>query len=192
MGYFNQPKYTLRRKVFKLFGGEFHIRDSSDNIVGFAKQKAFKLKEDITVYSDESREKAIMTIQARQILDFSAAYDVIDSDDKKVGALKRKGLKSILKDEWIIMDTNDNEIGKIKEDNALLATVRRFLSNLIPQDYGVYQEGNEHEFVNIKQHFNPFVYKIDIDFSNNTNNTFNPSLIMAGAVLLAAIEGRQQ
>ncbi|NIA15532.1 MAG: hypothetical protein GWP08_15830 [Nitrospiraceae bacterium] len=52
----------------------------------------------------------LLCIQARSILDFSAAYDVVDSTTgEKAGALKRKGLKSILRDAWIIMDADDRE-----------------------------------------------------------------------------------
>ena len=47
----------------------------------------------------------LLSIQARQIIDFSAAYDVYDgSTGSKVGALKRKGMKSILRDECEIRE----------------------------------------------------------------------------------------
>ena len=70
--------------------------------------KAFKLKEDIRLYTSEDMQTEVLSIQARKIIDISSAYDVIDSlTGAKVGALKRKGLKSILKDEWIIMDAED-------------------------------------------------------------------------------------
>ena len=58
------------------------------------KQKAFKLKEDIRLYTGEDMQTEVLSIQARQVLDFSAAYDVIDSATRmKVGALKRKGMR---------------------------------------------------------------------------------------------------
>lgn len=46
--------YTIRRKVLKLFGAAFHIYNPAGAVVGFCKQKAFKLKEDIRVYTDET------------------------------------------------------------------------------------------------------------------------------------------
>ena len=51
---------------------------------------------------------------------------------QKLGAFKRKGWRSLLRDEWIVMDASDQEIGFLKEDNAMIATLRRFIS-LIPQ-----------------------------------------------------------
>ena len=45
----------------------------------FSEQKMFRLREDIRVYSDESKSQEVLSIKARQILDFSAAYDVVDT-----------------------------------------------------------------------------------------------------------------
>ena len=60
----------------------------------------------------------MLTIQARSWLDFAAAYDVYDPQSgEKVGGLKRKGFKSMIRDEWIFMDADDNDIGLIQEDS---------------------------------------------------------------------------
>ena len=121
---FHHDSYLVRRKVLKFFGGAFHIYDPNGEVAFYSKMKAFKLKEDIRLYTGEDMQTEILTILARQIIDISAAYDVIDATTgAKVGALKRRGLKSILKDEWIIMDAEDREIGLIKEDSAFLALV---------------------------------------------------------------------
>ena len=52
--------------------------------------------------------------------------DVRGNRDPDLLFYRRKGLKSLLKDEWTIMDPSDREIGLIKEDSALMATLRRF------------------------------------------------------------------
>ena len=96
---FSHQSYTIRRKVFKIFGAAFHIYDPNNNVVFFSDMKAFKLKEDITIFTGEDKREPVLTIKARQILDISAVYDVFDPrTNEKVGALKRKGLKSIFKD----------------------------------------------------------------------------------------------
>jgi len=187
---FGLDRYIVRRKVLTLFAPQFHIYDETERMVGYVKQKAFKLKEDIRLYSDESMSTELLLIQARQILDISAAYDVIDSKSgQKVGALRRKGLKSILKDEWIIMDAGDAEIGLIQEDSALLATLRRFLTNLIPQKFLFQVRGRPVGM--LKQAFNPFVFKAQVDFSEDPGKVLDRRLALAAVVLLLAIEGRQ-
>src|SRR3954451_14818176 len=96
---FAHDRFVARRKVLTLFSPEFHFYDMQGTVIGFLKQKAFKLREDIRLYTDESKTKELLHIQARKIIDFSSAYDVVDSaTQQKVGALKRCGLKSILKD----------------------------------------------------------------------------------------------
>jgi hypothetical protein len=113
---------------------------------------------------------------------------VVDvATDEKIGALKRKGWKSMLKDEWIVMDAADREIGHIKEDSALMAFLRRFLSNLIAQNYTV--EVNGTVVGTLRGTWNPFIVKYNVDFSRNS--LLDPRLAMAGVVLLLTIEGKQ-
>ncbi len=187
---FGHNRYLVRRKVLTLAGAKFHVFDPGGNLLFFSKMKAFKLREDIRVYRDESMADELLLIQARQIIDFSAAYDVLDSKTReKIGVFKRKGMKSILRDEWIIMDAGDRTIGTIREDSLLKSLLRRFLTNLIPQSFHV--EMQEQTVCVYKQNFNPFVLKLDVDFSLDTRSLFDRRLGIAGAILLGAMEGRQ-
>jgi uncharacterized protein YxjI len=188
MDYFTEPHYLIRKKILKILGGAFHVYDSNDKVVGYTKMKAFKLKEDLRMYTGEDMSQEIFSIKARNIIDFSATYDVIDSDTgEKIGALKRKGLKSIIKDEWQILDISDNEIGLIQEDSMVLALIRRFLTALVPQNYDCVVNGVK--ACEFRQNFNPFVVKINVDFQSGVE--VNRKLIMAAGVLLCAIEGKQ-
>jgi len=187
---FQSSQYLLKRQVFALTG-KFRVFDPSGNLLLFSEQKMFKLREDIRVYSDESKTQEVLAIKARQIIDFSAAYDVIDSTtNQKVGALRRKGLASMLRDEWEILDVNDNVLGKLFEDSMGLALLRRFLTGLIPQNYDLLF--GETRVADYKQNFNPFTYQLNIDFSMDIARQLDRRLGMAAAILLAAVEGRQQ
>jgi len=184
---FNQ--YLLKRQVFAL-AGKFRFYDPSGKLILFSEQKMFKIREDIRVYSDESKTQEVLMIKARQIVDFSAAYDVVDSaTGEKVGALRRKGLASLLRDEWEVLDVGDNVVGKLFEDSMGLALVRRFLSNLIPQNYDITFGTNR--VADLKQNFNPFSYQLNLDFSMDVNKLLDRRLGVAAGILLAAIEGRQ-
>ncbi|HMV47988.1 MAG TPA: hypothetical protein PLD20_10350 [Blastocatellia bacterium] len=188
---FSHSTYLIRRRILSLLGGKFEIYDPAGNVVLFSKMKAFKLKEDIRLYTDETMTAELISIQARTIMDFSAAYDVVDSTTgRKIGALKRKGWKSLMRDEWIIMDVNDNEIGGIQEDNAFVAFIRRFVTNLIPQTFNVQLGGQP--VAEFKQNFNPFVSKLTLDFSLDVQRRLDRRLGIAAGVLLCAIEGKQE
>lgn len=187
---FQQQQYMIRKKIFKLLGSAFHIYDAAGNVVLWSQMKAFKLKEDIRLYNGEDKSEEILTIKARQIIDFGAAYDVVDTrTHEKVGALRRKGFKSLIQDEWIILDASDREIGLIQEDSTLLALVRRFLTNLVPQTFNGSVQGAP--VFTFRRHFNPFVLRMDMDFSPDVQGLLDRRLGIAAAILLSAIEGRQ-
>ena len=190
---YSHNRYLIRRKVFKVFGGAFHIYDADGDLVFYSKMKAFKLKEDIRLFADEQMSAECLLIKARSVIDFSSAYDVYDpTTDELVGALRRKGLKSMLKDEWLILDPNDNEIGLIREDSTALALLRRAVevaSMLFPQKYHVEVGGQT--VATMKQNFNPFVMKIEVDFTPDEQALLDRRLGLAAAILMCAIEGKQ-
>lgn len=186
---FQHSQYLLKRQVFA-FTGKFRFYDPSGNLVLYSEQKMFKLREDIRVYSDESKTQEVLMVKARQIIDFSAAFDVVDSaTGQKLGALRRKGLASMLRDEWEILDISDNVIGKLFEDSMGLALARRFLSGLIPQNYDITIGTNR--VADLKQNFNPFTYQLNIDFSVDISNQMDRRMGIAAGILMAVIEGRQ-
>ncbi len=183
-------RYLIRRKVLTVLGAKFHVYDGHGKLLGFSKQKAFKLKEDIRFYSDETMTEEKMLIQARQVIDWAASYDVVDSSTgEKIGACRRKGWSSMLRDSWEILDVNDNPIAKVQEDSMLLATLRRFLSNLIPQHYHITDNAGVKQ-ANLRVQFNPFVYKMDVEILPGA--TLHRGMVLATGILLAAIEGRQK
>lgn len=188
---FGHSIYLVRKRVLSVIGGKFEIFDQDGNVVLFSKMAAFKLKEDIRLFTDESMTTELISIKARSIMDFSAAYDVVDTaTGQKIGALKRKGWKSMFRDEWIVMDAYDTEVGGIQEESAVLAFLRRFVTNLIPQTYNVQIGGTS--VAEFKQNFNPFVTKLTLDFSSDRHQRLDRRLGIAAGVLLCAIEGKQE
>jgi len=185
---FDLDRYFLRRRILKVVGAAFDITDEQGQPLFYSELKAFKLKEDIRVYGDQGKTEELLVIQARQIIDWSAAYDVTDPvSGEKVGVLKRRGAKSIIRDEWVVMDRNDVEIGVLREDSLGLALVRRFLTNLVPQHYELTLAGAP--AASFKGNFNPFVYKLDVQLVRGAG--LDPRLAIASAILLGAIEGKQ-
>jgi uncharacterized protein YxjI len=187
---FQYDRYLLKRQVFALTG-KFRYYDPMENLVMYVEQKMFKLREDIRVFSDENKSQEMLQIKARQIIDFSAVYDVIDSAlNQKVGTLRRKGMRSILRDEWEVLDASDQVIGKLFEDSMELAMLRRILlGNLLPQNYDI--NFGEQRVADLKQRFNLFRYEMDVDFSFDPAKTLDRRVGLAAGILLAAIEGRQ-
>ncbi len=187
---FQFPSYLLQRQVFALTG-KFRFFDPSGNLVMFSEQKMFRLREDIRVYADESKQQEVLMIKARQIIDFSAAYDVVDSAaSEKVGVLRRKGWSSLLRDEWEVLNAQDQPIGILFEDSLGLALLRRLLlGSLLPQNYDL--TIGTTRVADLKQRFNLFRYELDLDLSMDAAKQLDPRLGIAAAILLAAVEGKQ-
>ncbi|MFZ5909119.1 MAG: hypothetical protein ACOYYU_03800 [Chloroflexota bacterium] len=187
---FEHNQYLLKRQVFALTG-KFRYYDPAGNLVLFSEQKMFKLREDIRVFADEGKSQEVLQIKARQIIDFSAAYDVIDSaTGQKAGTLRRKGFKSMLRDEWEVLDVNDQVIGLLFEDSMGLALLRRLLlGSLLPQNYDLTIRGQR--AADLRQRFNIFRYELDVDFSMDPARTLDRRVGLAAGILLAAIEGKQ-
>ncbi|MGH7202583.1 MAG: hypothetical protein ACREJB_18395 [Planctomycetaceae bacterium] len=185
-------EYMIRKKILTLFGAKFHIYNQEGGLIGFCQQKAFKLKEDIRIFTDESMQEQRLGINARSVFDIAAAYDVTDSKTgQRIGVLKRAGLKSIFRDEWTVFDEREIEVGKIMEENAWLAFVRRMhemAAALIPQAYH-FKDSAGREFAEMRTHMNPFVHKMTVAVHDAC--PVHPLLVLAGGILIVAIEGRQ-
>src|SRR5215510_4078043 len=189
---FSHQTYLVRKKFWQFFGASFYIYDPNGALVLFSKMKAFKLKEDIRVFTDETLQNEALSIQARSVLDFAGSYDVYDSaTGQRVGALRRKGLKSsFYKDEWVILDGAEREVGLIQEENAFLALLRKYLlGGLIPQSFNTQIGGRT--VATFSQHFNLFATKLTLDFSPDPQHQFDRRLGIAAGILLCAIEGKQ-
>ena len=187
--------FMVKTKIFNLsLNRKFNIFDSKDKLIGVCVQKAFKFKEDIRVFTDESLTKELIRIQALDVIDFSAAYNVYDSSTNNlIGSWQRQGLKSIFRDSWVMLDNfTGEEIAKMEEDNANLALIRRYLpfGNLIPQTY--YLKNNQGQILaSYIQNFNPLIYGLQVKIFPRPKAP-DPKMAMAGAMLLAVIEGHQQ
>ena len=178
--------YVAERPFINWFGRTFRIFDRG-RLSFFVRQKLFKLKEAINVYADDSMRDIRLQIRARNVIDFSATYDIIDpAHDTIVGSFKRKGFRSMVRDTWTILDASGVEIGTLEEDSALVALIRRLLTSLIPQTFYVSIHGTRAG--TIKQRFN--LFKIVYDVSIQPDR-FDPRMGVAASILLMAIEGRQ-
>ncbi len=110
---------------------DFNITDRNGNYVAYVRQKMFRLKEDVIVFSDESRTKELFNIKANQWIDFNASYMMTDLlTGKKFGSLARKGVRSIWKARYDIIDEKDKPIYQINEDNGWIKVFDSFLGEI--------------------------------------------------------------
>lgn len=89
-----QYPIDLRFKLMTL-GQRITATDASGQPLLFIKQKMFKLKEKVQIYSDAKLTREIFQISADRIIDFSASYHFTDPQGTDWGAVRRKGMRSL-------------------------------------------------------------------------------------------------
>lgn len=111
--------------TFKLIAiaSQIYIHDADGQMLGYVKQKLFKLKEDINIFADESQTRLLYNIKADRVLDFSANYNFTDAAGNHLGSIKRKGMRSIWRANYEIFDQASNLVMNIKEESGWVKVV---------------------------------------------------------------------
>ena len=108
---------TLSFKILAV-APQIRVTDADGAPVLFVHQKAFKLKEAVTVYRDETRQTALYTIAADRVLDFNAAYRIRDGLGREVGTLARRGRRSIWRARYDVLDPEGRSVFRVHEDDV--------------------------------------------------------------------------
>jgi len=187
---FDQTTYLLKNKLFSFVSMQYFLCDGQGNKLGRVKKKAFKLKEDIRLCDESNLDHELLQLKARQIIDFGVTYDVIDSQtQQRIGALRRKGLRSMLRDAWEILNYDDQVIGKIHEDSWGMAFIRRFVFGLIPQKY--HAEVNGQVVARFRRNTYILRDKLQLTIEPDGTKVLDTKFWVAAAILLFAVEGGQ-
>ncbi len=96
---------------------DFTATDANGKTIAYVRQKMFKLKEAITVYASTAKTNELYKINADRVIDFNANYAFTDADGDMIGKVGRKGMKSLWKANYQILDNNNNTDFEIKEEN---------------------------------------------------------------------------
>ena len=108
---------------------QIRVTDATGAPLFYVRQQAFKLREAVTVYRDETRQAALYTIAADRVLDFNAVYRIRDGQGREVGALARRGRRSIWRARYDILDAQGESRFRVHEDSAMT----RVLDSLVQQ-----------------------------------------------------------
>ena len=92
-------------------------------MVAFAEQKRMAFREEVTMYTDESRRAVLCRFKARQVFDVSAAYDVWDHAGTQIGMFRKDFAKSLMRSTWHLEQSGITAVGQ--ERSAGVAVGRR-------------------------------------------------------------------
>jgi len=177
---------TCHRKILAI-APTFEIVDMQGMPLVFCQEKLFKIKEEIRIYADSSKRVELLRIKQRNMMDWAALFDVFDPVTQvKIGALRRKGWRSWMRDEWHLLDANDLPVGTILETgNAFLRRVFKFL----PYSFAFYVSGQQ--VGTFDQHFTFLGYAATMNMVAWRGAPLDRRMAFAGALLLMAVEAKE-
>ncbi|MEU9887026.1 hypothetical protein [Sphaerisporangium sp. NPDC051011] len=100
----SQRRLLVRQKITMMvnrYAVHLEQPDGSEGpMVAFAEQKRMALKEQVTLYTDDSREYVLAGFKARKVIDLASGYDVVDHNGQPIGFFKKDFAKSLLRSTW--------------------------------------------------------------------------------------------
>ncbi|NJO41585.1 MAG: hypothetical protein HC769_09485 [Cyanobacteria bacterium CRU_2_1] len=110
-----QYPLTLTFKLWA-FAPQISVVDPQERLIFYVRQKLFRFKEAINVFADVNRTQVLYNIKADRIIDFSALYTFSDANGVYVGAVKRRGFRSLWRSRYDIF-YGEQVLMTIREEN---------------------------------------------------------------------------
>ena len=120
-------KFTFRVLTF---APRMDVIDATGRSVLHVRQKIFRLKEHVEIFTDATRKTKLADIRADRILDWSARYSFADVWGGAIGATGRKGWRSMWRAHYEVFNPGDSTPDfSIREENPFA----KFMDGLIVQ-----------------------------------------------------------
>ena len=108
---------TFRFKLFAL-APQIFVEDPAGAPVVYIKQKLFKLREAITVFSNQDQTQQVAAINADRMIGFSARFNITDPNGQTYGSIGRKGWRSMWRASYELFDHAGQPVGVIREESV--------------------------------------------------------------------------
>ena len=179
-----RQKITLMQNRYVVHAG---MPDGTDGpMVAFAEQKRMAFKEQVTLYTDESKQQVLAGFKARKVIDLGSGYDVVDHNGAPIGMFRKAFGASLLRSTWHLEQPGiPPAVGQ--ERSQLVAIVRRFVDELswLPYHFDFTINGQHPAFSVQKKWGLRDRYVVDIPDPN-----LDRRLVIAMAVAVDALQAR--
>jgi uncharacterized protein YxjI len=123
-----QTLFIKQKITFMVNRYEVWSADAAGNpsgLIAFAQQKRMAMREQVTLYRDESRSAVLAAFKARSVLDLRGTYDVTDGAGAPIGTFRKDFAQSLLRSTWHV-DQPGLPTATGQERNLFVALLRRF------------------------------------------------------------------
>ena len=177
--------YTIQRNFWSVFERYFRVFSADGQLIMYVKRPLMKLREQFTVYRDESQTAAILNIRAQKIIAINDVYTITDAvTGATIGSVQKRGWKSIVRDRFLIFDPSGGEIGYMEEEG--MALLRRFIP-LLTSQHSIVMNGMQ--VASVHQRFRFFTKEFDVEVHDSkADNRF----VLACALLALMAEANRE
>lgn len=159
---------------------------SEGELVAFAQQKRLAFREQVTLYTDDTKQQPVLGFKARQVMDFAATYDITDAAGNPIGQFRKDFKKSLLRSTWHVEQPG---LGAMtgQERSTLVAILRRLSESVswLPYHFDFLLDGQVAFSVDKKWSALRDRYVVDI-----AQPQLDRRIVIAMAVALDALQGR--
>jgi uncharacterized protein YxjI len=177
-GPFAHARYTIKRPFWSFMSRRFMVYGPDGSLVMFVKHPMLRLRDEWKVFADEGQTQPLLTVKTREVIAINRTTDIRDArSGELVGTLRSRGLRSLFRDTWDLLDSSEQPYGLVTEDsNALL---RRFIP-LLTGKWHV--EFNGQVVAVVEQVFRFFTKEFTVDMAPGQGRA-DPRLIIGCAML---------
>lgn len=180
-----QSHYIIKRKFWSFFERVFRVFTPDGQLIMYIKHPLLKLREEFTVYADEAQTRPLLFMKSRQMIAINFSYEVLDAQTgEALGTVQKKGLRSLIRDKFLILDPRGVEVGYAEEQGASI--LRRFFP-ILTSKHAIFVDGQQAAY--IKQTFRFFNKEFTVTLSPSR---LEPKFVLAVALLALMAEARRE
>lgn len=180
-----QRHYVIKRKFWSIFERVFRVWTGDGQLIMYIKHPILRLREEFLIYEDEGQRRPLLRVKSRQVIAINFAYEITDArSGRPFGIVQKQGLRSLVRDRFILLDPDEREIGYAEEQGA--SVLRRFFPWLTSK-HAIFANGHQVAF--IRQRFRFFTKEFTIDLEPSE---LDPRFVLAVALLALIAEARRE
>jgi uncharacterized protein YxjI len=181
----NQSHYIIKRRFWSFFERVFRVFTGDGQLIMYIQHPLLKLREEFMVYADEAKTRPLLRVKSKQVIAINFSYEVLDAETgQELGAVQKRGLRSIIRDKFHIFDASGTEVGYAEEQGASI--LRRFFPWLTSK-HAIFVGGAQVAF--IRQRFRFFTKEFEVD---TQPSSLDPRFVLAIALLALIAEARRE
>ena len=125
-----QYPVTLSFKILAL-ASQATVTDATGRTILYTKQKIFKFREHVEIWTDPSQGTRLAEIKANKVIDWSARYNFTDARGAAIGSVGRRGWRSMWKAHYETFNPGDNTPDfSIHEENAWIKVADSIIGDI--------------------------------------------------------------